>query len=85
MISSGGRAARIPRYELVEGFVVAMAPWAPAQGALFVRLGGVVDAALRARPPCTAVGDAGVILPDRDDTFHVADIAVTLHFVQGSA
>jgi Uma2 family endonuclease len=65
------------RYQLVDGFVVAMAPQAPRHGALFVRLAGAIDAALRTRPPCTALGDAGIVLPDRNDTFYVAGIALT--------
>ena len=64
------------RYELVGGFVVAMAPPAPRHGALFVRLAGAIDAALRNRPPCAAYGEAGIVRPDRDDTFYVDDIAV---------
>jgi Uma2 family endonuclease len=65
------------RYELVDGFVVAMAPPAPRHGALFARLAGAIDAARRARPPCTVYGEAGIVRPDRDDTVYVADIAVT--------
>jgi Uma2 family endonuclease len=65
------------RYELIDGFAVAMAPPAPRHGALFARLAGAIDAALRARPPCTAYGEAGIVRPDSDDTFYVADIAVT--------
>lgn len=64
------------RYELIDGFVVAMAPAAPRHGALFVRFAGAIEAALRARPPCAASGEAGIVRPDRDDTFYVADIAV---------
>jgi Uma2 family endonuclease len=60
------------RYELVDGFVVAMAPPAPRHGALFVRLAGVINAALRGRPPCAAYGEAGIVRPDRDDTFYIA-------------
>jgi Uma2 family endonuclease len=70
------------RYELVDGFVVAMAPPAPRHGALFVRLAGAIDAALRARPPCAAYGEAGIVRPDRDDTFYVADIAVACDALQ---
>ena len=65
------------RYELVDGFVVAMAPPVPRHGTLTLRLGGAIDAALRTRPPCSAHGEAGIVRPDRDDTFYVADIAVT--------
>jgi Uma2 family endonuclease len=65
------------RYELVGGFVVAMAPPAPAHGILAVRLGGLIDAALRSRRPCSAQSEAGIVRPDRDDTCYVADLAVT--------
>jgi Uma2 family endonuclease len=65
------------RYELIDGFVVAMAPPAPRHGSLLLRLGGAIDSALRARPTCTAYGEAGIVRPDSDDTFYVADIAVT--------
>jgi Uma2 family endonuclease len=70
------------RYELVDGFVVAMAPPAPRHGALFARLAGAIDAALRARPPCAVYGEAGIIRPDRDDTVYVADIAVACDRLQ---
>ena len=65
------------RYELVGGLVVAMAPPAPAHGILAVRLGGLIDAALRSRRPCNAQSEAGIVRPDRDDTCYVADLAVT--------
>jgi Uma2 family endonuclease len=42
------------RYELVDGSVMAMAPPTPRHGTLVLRLGGAIDAALRARPPCAA-------------------------------
>ena len=65
------------RYELIDGFVLAMAPPTPRHGAVVLRLGGAINAALRGRPPCAAYGEAGIVRPDRDDTFYVADIAVT--------
>jgi Uma2 family endonuclease len=65
------------RYELVGGFVVAMAPPAPAHGRIAARLGGLTDAALRSRPPCFVQSEAGIIRPDRDDTCYIADLAVT--------
>ena len=65
------------RYELVGGFVVAMARPMPAHGRLAVRLGGAIDAALRSRPPCAVQSEAGIVRPDRDDTCYVADLAVT--------
>jgi Uma2 family endonuclease len=65
------------RYELVGGFPLAMAPPARAHGILCARLAGVIDAGLRSRRPCTAQTEAGITRPDRDDSFFVADIAVT--------
>ena len=40
------------RYELIDGFPVAMAPPARAHGLLCARLAVAIDAALRARRPC---------------------------------
>jgi Uma2 family endonuclease len=65
------------RYELIGGFPVAMAPAAPAHGALCVGLGAAIDAVLRSRRPCMAHAEAGIVPPDRSDAFFVADLAVT--------
>jgi Uma2 family endonuclease len=65
------------RYELIRGAPVAMAPPARAHGVLCARLGGLIDAGLRSRRPCTAQAEAGVVPPGRNDTFYVADLAVT--------
>jgi Uma2 family endonuclease len=65
------------RYELVAGFPIAMAPPARAHGILCARLAGAIDAGLRLRRPCTAQIEAGITRPGRDDSFYVADIAVT--------
>ena len=65
------------RYELVDGFVVAMAPPARAHRILAARLIGALDAALRGRRPCAAESEAGVARPDRADLCFVADIAVS--------
>jgi Uma2 family endonuclease len=64
-------------YELVDGFPVAMAPPAEAHRILAVRLVSRIDAALADRRPCNAQIDAGVVRPDRADSYYVADIAVT--------
>jgi Uma2 family endonuclease len=64
-------------YELVGGFPVAMAPPAAAHRMLAMRLGSRIDAALASRRPCNAQGDAGIIRPDRADTYFEADIAAT--------
>jgi len=65
------------RYELIGGFIVAMAPPARAHGALAIRVGSRLDAALSMRRPCMAHAEAGIIHPDRADNYFVADIAVT--------
>jgi Uma2 family endonuclease len=65
------------RYELIDGFPIAMAPPARAHGVLCVRLGAAIDAGLRSRRPCMAQTEAGIVRPDRDDTFYVADLALT--------
>jgi Uma2 family endonuclease len=65
------------RYELWGGVVVAMAPPMPRHGLLASALNGEIRSALRSRPACRAFIEAGIALPDRNDTFYVADIAVT--------
>jgi Uma2 family endonuclease len=65
------------RYELLAGFPLAMAPPAVAHGVLALRLGARIDAALRSRPPCFGQSEAGIVRPDRDDTYYIADLAVT--------
>ena len=64
-------------YELIGGFPVAMAPPAEVHRILAMRLGSRIDAALAGRRPCNAQIEAGVIRPDRTDTYFVADIAAT--------
>ena len=65
------------RYELIDGVPVAMAPPAEAHRILAMRLGSRIDAALPDRRPCNAQIDAGVLRPDRTDSYYVPDIAVT--------
>ena len=64
-------------YELIGGFPVAMAPPAEAHRILAVRLVTRIDAALARRRPCNAQVEAGVVRPDRMDTYFEADIAAT--------
>jgi Uma2 family endonuclease len=64
-------------YELIGGFPVAMASPSAAHRMLAARLVSRIEAALGSRRPCNAQGDAGVIRPDRADTYFEADIAVT--------
>lgn len=65
------------RYELIGGFPVAMAPPAEIHRILAMRLGSRIDAALLHRRPCNAQLEAGVVRPDRADSYYVADIAAT--------
>ena len=65
------------RYELIDGFPVAMAPPAEAHRILAVRLVSCIDAALAGRRPCNAQIEPGVVRPDRADSYYVPDIAVT--------
>jgi Uma2 family endonuclease len=65
------------RYELIDGFPMAMAPPARAHGMLCARLAGALDATLRSRRPCSAQTAAGIARPYRSDTCYVADVAVT--------
>ena len=65
------------RYELIDGFSVAMAPPAEAHRILAVRLVSRIDAALAGRRPCNAQIEPGVVRPDRADSYYVPDIAVT--------
>jgi Uma2 family endonuclease len=63
------------RHELVGGFVVAMAPPASPHGRLSVRLGGAIERVLAEdRPECFVQSEAGVVLPDRNDTCYIADL-----------
>jgi len=65
------------RYELWGGIVTAMAPPMPLHGRLVSRLITALSNALRGRAPCDVYSEAGVVRPDRNDTFYVADIAVS--------
>jgi Uma2 family endonuclease len=65
------------RYELIDGFPVAMAPPAEAHRILAVRLVSRLDAALAGRRPCNAQIEPGVVRPDRVNSYYVPDLAVT--------
>jgi Uma2 family endonuclease len=65
------------RYELIDGFPIAMAPPAEAHRILALRLGARIDAALAGRRPCNAQIEPGVVRPDRADSYYVPDVAVT--------
>jgi Uma2 family endonuclease len=63
------------RYELIDGTPMAMAPPSEAHGTIVMNLGRALGAQLQ--PPCRVVGEAGILLPDRDDAWYQADLAVT--------
>jgi Uma2 family endonuclease len=63
------------RYELFEGQIVAMAPASDVHGALVARLGRQIGNALRAG--CEVVTEAGIVPPERSDSWYQADLAVT--------
>ena len=65
------------RYELRRGIVTAMAPPMPLHGRLVSRLITALSNALRGRAPCDVYSEAGIVRPDRNDTFYVADIAIS--------
>jgi Uma2 family endonuclease len=64
-------------YELIGGFPVAMASPAAAHRILAMRLGSRIEAALAQRRPCNAQAEAGIVHPQRADTYFEADIAAT--------
>ena len=63
------------RYELVDGRIVAMAPPSEAHAAIVINLGAELRS--RLKPPCRVLGEAGVRLTDRGDTYYQADLVVT--------
>lgn len=63
------------RYELFDGQIVAMAPASDVHGALVARLAVRINAGLR--PPCQVVIEAGIVPPERADSWYQADLAVT--------
>jgi Uma2 family endonuclease len=63
------------RYELVRGKTIAMAPPGARHSVIASKIGGVLEASLKR--PCYVGTNAGVIRPDRDDTFYAADLVVS--------
>jgi hypothetical protein len=54
---------------------VMMAPSQEAHGELALALGAEMRA--RLAQPCRVISEAGILIPDRADTYYVADLAVT--------
>jgi Uma2 family endonuclease len=63
------------RYELLDGIPMMMAPSLEAHGELALALGAEIRSRLQA--PCRVISEAGIVIPDRADTYYVADLAVT--------
>ena len=63
------------RYELVRGKVVAMAPPSARHSVIASKIAAALEASLKR--PCYVGTNAGVIRPDRDDTFYEADLVVS--------
>jgi Uma2 family endonuclease len=63
------------RYELFDGQIFAMAPASDVHGALVARL--VVRLGTGLRSPCEVVIEAGIVPPQRADTYYEADLAIT--------
>jgi Uma2 family endonuclease len=63
------------RYQLLDGVPVMMAPSLEAHGELAAALGAEIRA--RLNQPCRVISEAGIVIPDRADTYYVADLAVT--------
>jgi Uma2 family endonuclease len=63
------------RYELIDGRIVSMAPPNDAHGTITANL--IVALANALRPPCRVAAEAGILRPNRDDSYYVADLGVT--------
>jgi Uma2 family endonuclease len=63
------------RYELIRGRPVAMAPPSGAHAVIVINTGAALRQGVRL--PCYVAAEAGVVLPDRDDTYYQADIVVS--------
>src|SRR5579859_65733 len=62
------------RYELVHGEIVAMAPVLNAHSQIVTNATGEIRQ--RLKPPCRVLGEVGIRLPNREDTFYEADLAI---------
>jgi Uma2 family endonuclease len=63
------------RYELVRGKLVAMAPTSARHSVIASKISAALEAGLTR--PCYVGMNAGVVRPDRDDTFYEADLVVS--------
>jgi Uma2 family endonuclease len=63
------------RYELVDGRIVGVTPPNDAHGTIVMNIGFAIRSQLR--PPCRVAAEAGILRPNRDDSYYVADLGVT--------
>ena len=63
------------RYELVDGRIVGVAPPNDAHGTIVMNIGFAIRSQLR--PPCRVAAEAGILRPNRDDSYYVADLGAT--------
>ncbi|NBC34929.1 MAG: Uma2 family endonuclease [Alphaproteobacteria bacterium] len=65
------------RYRLIDGRPVAMAPGSEAHGTVMSAVSGEIRSHLKGNPRCRVVNEAGIIPPNQDRSYFVADVAVT--------
>jgi Uma2 family endonuclease len=63
------------RNQLIDGVAVMMAPATEAHGEVAAAL--AMEIRSRLQPPCRVISEAGIAVPERNDTYYVADLAVT--------
>jgi Uma2 family endonuclease len=63
------------RYELIDGRPVAMTPVSPNHSIIASKIVGALENGLKR--PCYVGIEAGVMTPDREDTFYEADVVVS--------
>jgi Uma2 family endonuclease len=63
------------RYELMDGWAVAMSPPFEPHGRIAGNAWGEIDRRLECRPPCCALVEGGIWLSDKD--YYVADVVAT--------
>lgn len=63
------------RYELMDGEIVAMAPPSDPHGTITINAALEITNCLRSRPPCRAIGEAGIRIDERNH--YKADVAAT--------
>ena len=71
------------RYELRDGVVVSMAPASDPHGTIAINAAVEIDSRLSQRPPCRAIGEAGIRLDEHNH--YKADVAATCAEPEGAS